>query len=167
MRLMVRLKPDFSKAIQLDIWIARPGAYCYQIEYEPLPPWDPLDEKPQSTKNKLTRVGPPFILKLMMRNQLKSTTSPSNLRCVSTVKSYLLQDWQSNLSPRSGWDLSANGQSSSKCSPIRATICSTSRRSIIAATAIPLTASTINSRLHQISFLKALRSVSNMLKSAK
>jgi len=67
------LKPDFSKAIHLDIWISRPGAYCYRIEYEPLPPWDPLDEKPidekpQTAKNKVVRVVFPFILKLMMRN---------------------------------------------------------------------------------------------------
>src|ERR1700738_426899 len=107
--LIVRLKPDFSMAIQLDIWITRPGAYCYQIEYEPLPSWDPLDEKPQSTKDNLTRVVSPLMLKLMRRKPLKSTTSQSNLRCVSRVKSYLLQDWQSNLSLGNGWDLSTNG----------------------------------------------------------
>jgi len=39
-----RLNPDFNKAIHIDIWISRPGAYAYRIEYEPLPEWDPLEK---------------------------------------------------------------------------------------------------------------------------
>jgi len=36
------LTPVFNKAIHIDIWISRPGAYAYRIEYEPLPDWDPI-----------------------------------------------------------------------------------------------------------------------------
>jgi len=38
------LTPDFNKAIHIDIWISRPGAYAYRIEYEPLPDWDPIGD---------------------------------------------------------------------------------------------------------------------------
>lgn len=45
-----RLTPDFNKSIHIDIWISRPGAYAYKIEYEPLPAWDPLERDDGSHK---------------------------------------------------------------------------------------------------------------------
>ena len=46
------MKPDFSKSIHIDIWITRPGAYAYKIEYEPLPSWNPLSEYPAEPSKK-------------------------------------------------------------------------------------------------------------------
>ena len=112
-----RLKPDFSKSIHIDIWITRPGAYAYKIEYEPLPPWDPLSEYPAEPIKKVS----PCISWLTTRKLPKSITSPSSQLCASMERTCLWLDWLFNLSLVNGLDLSPNGPSSSKSSPAKVT----------------------------------------------
>ena len=50
-----RLKADFNKAIHIDLWITRPGAYAYKIDYDTLPPWDPFNEMPDRAETKKVR----------------------------------------------------------------------------------------------------------------
>ena len=52
----IKVETRLSKSIHIDIWISRPGAYAYKIEYEPLPQWDPLGKIPDDLK-KVTKVN--------------------------------------------------------------------------------------------------------------
>lgn len=113
-----RLKPDFNKAIHIDIWIARPGAYAYRIEYEPLPDWDPSEE--DDSKRDIKRVQ--RLSSLLTRRSLpRSIILPWNHPCASMTRSSPSTVSLSNLSSENGWVRSKTGPNFLKSTQARDT----------------------------------------------